>query len=429
MRTVVASFSILVAIGAVMACSSGATNKGSGFGSSSSGGSGGSGGSSGSGDDTSSSGSGGSSSGGHLGGSSGSGGSSSGGGCVQDPGSYDIPGDNCDNDGDGKVDNVTTCDSSLSASGDATAFAKAIGLCQQADATHWGVVSATYTYGLTKTGAPPAPPIPGFGGFDNQHGIASKFGDVIKPREGAMLGVLSSGSATETDSDQGPQFKGLKTGMQSPLSQGDIPQNLPKQAGNCPALSDVVNDVIDVKLKIKVPNNAKGLSLDFDFWSGEWPDYVCSNFNDAFVAYLHSAALKDPQKNPNGDPQNISFDANGNTISVNNNFFGVCTPNVQTGCAAGAKKGTSTCAKGPGELAGTGFSDPQQAYCADTSTSGGATSWLTSQAPVQGGETIDLDLLVWDTGDAQYDSSVLIDNFTWVPNPISGPVTVPSPPK
>ena len=70
----------------------------------------------------------------------------------------------------------------------------------------------------------------------------------------------------------------------------DIPQNLPKQSGNCPALSDSVNDVIDVKLKIKVPNNAKGLSLDFDFWSGEWPEFVCSPYNDAFVrgiAYEH----------------------------------------------------------------------------------------------------------------------------------------------
>ena len=49
------------------------------------------------------------------------------------------------------------------------------------------------------------------------------------------------------------------------------------------------------------------------------------------------------------------------------------------------------------------------------STSGGGTSWLTSQAPVAAGEVISLEFLIWDTGDESYDSSVLLDNFTWSP--------------
>src|SRR5258706_5302476 len=116
-----------------------------------------------------------------------------GGGCKADPSFYDIPGDNCDNDGDGTVDNVLTCDTGLAATGDAMAFAKAMGLCQTADATgtKWGVISATYTTGHTATAAPPAA----------QHGILPQFGSVVKPQEGAMLGVISSGSATEKDSD------------------------------------------------------------------------------------------------------------------------------------------------------------------------------------------------------------------------------------
>src|ERR1700712_3431732 len=50
--------------------------------------------------------------------------------CVPDPSNYDVPGDKCDNDGDGQVDNVIACDTGLAATGDAMAFAKSIGLCQ-----------------------------------------------------------------------------------------------------------------------------------------------------------------------------------------------------------------------------------------------------------------------------------------------------------
>ena len=83
-------------------------------------------------------------------------------------------------------------------------------------------------------------------------------------------------------------------------------------------------------------------------------------------------------------------------------------------------------------FAGTGFAadTPPQAYClGGTSTSGGGTGWLTSQAPVQPGEIISLEFLIWDTGDESYDSSVLLDNLTWVPDPLPPtPITIPSPP-
>jgi hypothetical protein len=87
---------------------------------------------------------------------------------------------------------------------------------------------------------------------------------------------------------------------------------------------------------------------------------------------------------------------------------------------------------GAAQLAGTGFAEesPPQAYCGTTdSTSGGGTGWLTSQAPVQPGEVISLEFLIWDTGDESYDSSVLLDHLTWVPDPLPPvPITIPSPP-
>jgi hypothetical protein len=419
-----------VALASLFACSGTATN--SGFnpdgGASSGGGSGGSGsGSSGSG-----------SSSGLLGGSSsgGSGGSSGATGdggyvCAPNPLNYEIPGNGCDDDGDGKVDNAAVpCDtgtmppSNLSGAGTAADILAAMGICQAADATHWGIVSATYTNGHSQTTAPTG------NNFNEQHGTLGTFGSVIKPREGSLLGVLSSGSASATDSDEGPQFKGEKDGMQGspPISiggtkgnGGDVPAGFPKSSTGCATLSNEVNDVINVKAQIKVPANAKGFSFDFDFWSGEWPDYVCTTFNDSFIAYLTSKGFN------GGAADNISFDTKGNTISVDNNFFQSCTPSTETGCSGGTEA-TATCSLGAGELAGTGFGTTGK-YCKTTSTSGGATSWLTSTAPIQPGETITIEFLIWDTGDASYDSSVLLDNWTWQPDEVaSTPITQPSPP-
>ena len=329
-------------------------------------------------------------------------------GCHPDPASFDVPGNGCDDDGDGTVDNAPACDVGLATTGDANAFVKAIGLCQTAAATDtkWGVVSATFTNGHTSVAAP----------ADAQHGILPKFGSTVIPREGTMLGVLSSGGAGEQDSDTGPFFKGAKTGMQgSPIlggtNSGDAPPGFPKSSFGCAATATAttVADVINLKLQIRVPLNAHGFSLDFDFWSGEWPEYVCSQFNDQFVPFLTSKAFNA------GVAGNIAYDAKGSAIGTDASFFDRCTPNAVVSCSGlGLDGGTAPCAAGDTELKGTGFDDPGM-YCGtQTSSGGGATGWLTSSAPVEPGEVITLELMIWDTGDPSYDSSVLLDHFTWL---------------
>lgn len=51
---------------------------------------------------------------------------------------------------------------------------------------------------------------------------------------------------------------------------------------------------------------------------------------------------------------------------------------------------------------------------------GGGTNWLTTDAPIIPGETITLELMVFDVGDTQWDSLTLLDNFRWnlVPLPV-----------
>jgi hypothetical protein len=326
--------------------------------------------------------------------------------CVPDPANYDIPGNGCDDDGDGTVDNPPACDSALAENGSAEDFARALGICTKASDKGYGLVSATFTQGYDRTDAPEP----------KQHGVLSRFGAVIRPLEGARLGVLSTGWAKEYDGTGNQPFGGeTASGLNGVAwgKTGALPPGFPKETAGCPtAVTAKYNDVISLKLEIKAPPNAGGLRFDFDYYSGEWPAYVCTAFNDGFIAYLTAKGFN------GGKPDNVSTDKSGNPITVNTGFFDRCTPNVETACALPPIK-TSVCPGGADELAATGFGisgDWCSEYAGggdDISVNGGATGWLTSRAPVEPGETFTLELMIWDTSDGLLDSSVLLDNFTW----------------
>jgi hypothetical protein len=129
------------------------------------------------------------------------------GACAPSPSNFDVPGNGCDDDGDGKVDNLPACDDgSLPITGTAAQFANSMALCQTASGPtdlHWGVISAAYTSGYNAVAPPP----------EAQHGILDKFGAAVAPRQGLSLGVLSSGFAraydtlgTGTDAFKGPKI-------------------------------------------------------------------------------------------------------------------------------------------------------------------------------------------------------------------------------
>ena len=337
--------------------------------------------------------------------------------CIPTKGNYEIPGDDCDNDDDGTVDNAVTCDAALTSGASAEDFAKSLGICDTAANRGFGLVSARFTRGYNREDAPMA----------EQHGVLEKFGNVLKPREGKRLGVLSTGYAQEYNGAPGVAFGGDEGGKSwfnarsGQPGNGTAPPGFPKAAAGCPGETNV-NDVSNVHLELKAPKNASGFRFDFNFHSGEWPAYICSKFNDGFVAYLTAS----------GKAENISFDPMKNPVSVNNGFFDRCTPNVDTGCADGAKPATSQCPGGTAELKGTGYG-AEGKWCElpggdgtgpngpkKVSTAGGATGWLTSSAPVVAGEEFTLDFMIWDTGDGVLDSSVLLDNFKWA----EGEVTV-----
>lgn len=317
--------------------------------------------------------------------------------CVKDPSFYDVPGDNCDNDADGTVDNPETCDDTVDES--AEGFARGLGICAKASVKGYGLVSAKFTRGFNRTDEP----------MPEQHSLLTKFGNTIKPREGKHLGVLSTGFAQEFDGADGALFSDGRDwwGADPIKGNGTAPPGFPKGAEGCPQAT-AVNDVIDLRLELKSPKNSSGFAFDFNFYSGEWPAFICSKFNDGFIAYVQAKSYK------GGVGDNISFDVQNNPVSVNNGFFDRCTPDINLGCGS-AVAGKSKCPGGPGELAGTGFGIMGDA-CGQgqISTRGGATGWLFSQAPIAAEEQFTIDFIIWDTQDGILDSSILLDHFRWI---------------
>lgn len=291
---------------------------------------------------------------------------------LVNPGAVEVTAEDGSESGDencnGAIDEAAVlCDSALALEdGDALHAANALDIC---DASY-GLLFAGY---VRADGTPFVSNV--------QHGIQSAFGTNVVPRLGSSMLSLSTGAARTTaqpDSCTTQSCAGSGPG----LAPTGFPQNVPGCAGG----SDIYDDIA-LELRLKAPANAKGYSFDFKFYSFEYPEWICTSFNDQFVALVEPA----PEGAING---NIAFDSQTNPVSVNIAFFDVC----------------DGCPLGTADLAGTGF---------DTLDDAGATDWLRTQAPILGGEEFTIKFLLWDTGDADFDSTVLIDNFRWLAEPVA----------
>ena len=307
-----------------------------------------------------------------------------------------------DEDCDGTPgDSVTTCDQGLQlADVNPMDAAKAIELCQTASASDrkFGLLSAAY---VRADGTPFANP-------GLQVGIQSAFGPNVKVQAGANMLVLSSGHARTIGQ---PGACGTLTCKIN--ATGTAPPGFPQANPLCPPVSNICDDVA-LEVKLRAPSNATGYSFNFKFYSFEFPESVCDKYNDQFIALVSPP----PTGSING---NISFDSTGTPVSVDMGFFDVCDPSTASVFGYRCSKAGTYCPPlpnpycplGPAELKDTGF-DVWKQLSGMPVTAAGATRWLTSQAPVKGGDEVTIRFAIWDTGNQQFDSTAIIDNFQWL---------------
>jgi len=183
----------------------------------------------------------------------------------------------------------------------------------------------------------------------------SPFGEF--PRSGGNFAILSSGDATLTQ--QANISDSTSTDLGGPVIRG-------------------ARDVTTLRIGLNVPANSTCLSIRFRFYSDEYPEFVGSQFNDAFIAELDSSTwdAAGPTSPTITAPNNFVKDELGRNISIN----GAGVASVSAGLAS-------------------------------TTTYDAATAVLRGSVPITPGAH-SLFLTIFDQSDSIYDSSVFLDRLS-----------------
>jgi hypothetical protein len=304
------------------------------------------------------------------------------------PGAVNIPGDPISYDCSGNNNPPAACDGSNTGRNDPTSLTQSIELCDKR------FVKSALMNGPSDARA---------------RNVMANFG-ILKPQKGANMMLLSNGVAVD---EMGSGFVNPQDGTilaDNNTFANPLPNLMGASGCGQPGAVDTVNDYTELVIQLKAPTNAKSFSFNFQFFSGEYPDYVCTEFNDEFLAIVQSSKTY-PQ------PTNISFDASMNPITVNSGFFIVCVN--------GTTPQEMHCTQPPSNNNGTGY---ETALDPIENIPGGSTGWLTTTAPILPGEDITLRFVIFDEGDHRLDSAVLIDNFQWalqatMGGPSTGPIS------
>jgi hypothetical protein len=329
---------------------------------------------------------------------------------LVNPNAFEQAGDSVDNDCDGVVDNAgLACDEGLGpVVGTPSDAAKAIGICNIGVPANpddpkdrkWGLIAASFSgiSGAFQTTAPASG-----ASTATQLGILPNFGSATPPQEGKSLFALSSGIARAPGQAGAP--KNACTNDAEHSKKSNYPAGFPK-AGACGTTGDAM-DAIALDMRLRAPANAKGFKIRFKFFTCEYPEWVCDEYNDVFAILMSPSPLEagDVMTDSNNELADIAFESTAagakNVIGVNNtSFLTACTK-----YGYGDLKKYTSC-KGESGLAGSGFSDHA------------ASSWLTTTVPLPtfapGADRVfDLRFAIWDSADQALDSSAVVDGFEW----------------
>ena len=176
------------------------------------------------------------------------------------------------------------------------------------------------------------------------------------PTNGADFGILTTGNAALAGTANSSGSSGAGN-----------------RGGNVRGNTDF--DVVVLRINLNVPASANCLvGMDFRFLSEEYPEWVGTAYNDAFVAELDRTTWRTSGSTITA-PDNFAFDPSGQPITIN---------------AAGVTSMTAENASG--------------------TTYDGATPLLTAATPITPGSHV-LYLSIFDQGDDIYDSAVFVDNL------------------
>jgi hypothetical protein len=333
-------------------------------------------------------------------------------------GAFDAAGNGIDDDCNGVVDDtVLLCDQSINSNTTSGMdFARAIDICQVATDgdQKWGVIDAKIS--LTD----------GLGVPDKEaYAVRPRFGSGVLPQGGVSLALISSGGAA-AKTDTNPGYHQWVSYTHTAPNTSPYPADWYAANGNklpnapgCPAPSgNQANDPVMLTFRIRVPTNARSFKLSTNFFSAEFPEYTCTQFNDFFVVLLDSQYSGMPE---NPSDKNLAFFQPMGTMNKvpvgvnlaygNTGLFTQCV-NGTTGCSGSVGGSITTCTS-TAHLAGTGFDDVRSGSCDGNSLNGGGTGWLVTSGNVKPGEIITLRIAIWDTSDWSWDSLAAFDGFAW----------------
>lgn len=256
------------------------------------------------------------------------------------------------------------------------------------------------------------------------YGVRSSFGptNTFDPREGSKYAVIGSGPIANLDvPDNGLLTCSNDLGAFDPGGSLPAPIQIQNVGGqgcaNDPGLigmgdcsntiqeqflqGDSANDYTEIRISATVPEGSNSFSYDFAFFSVEYPQYYGSEFNDMYVAWLESEVWTG----------NISFDEQGNPISLNAGFLDY------RDVPAGTVNDPANCPIGTGCTAIELHNTCMQNHA--------GTKWLSTTAGVSPGEQITVVFAIFDLSDSILDSYAFIDNFQWGCDGDEPPSTVP----
>lgn len=196
------------------------------------------------------------------------------------------------------------------------------------------------------------------------------------PTAGSDFGILTTGDPLLADQPNNAEDSGRVNG------------------GSDNIRGDTDFDTTILRMNVMVPTGANCVSMDYRFLSDEFPEFVGTSFNDAFIAEIDNSTWTD----------------SGTTISAPNDFA------TKTGNSGVSVNGVGPVAVFPAESAGTTY---------DAST--GLVTTKTTITP--GAHTIFLS--IFDQGDHSYDSAAFVDNLRFItedPSTCKPPEVAQAPP-